>query len=262
MSGSVHPHPRIVSVTQVDVGLALMASTRREWPVHGVDEGRVPSSLPKCCRFQVGLTLMEVMISTFLGGMVLIGLSIAYAYAVGLWGNAERKVAMHVDGTFAVEAIARAASQAEAMSIGPKRLELTLPASPLIKDAVVLQKVFRLTDEALWVDDSLLIPSPGDSGIGVAEFIPEEAVDEASGVQVLAFKLCLFSRESLVRSADSMWFASEVHLRNRGVGPMSQGKEHGEDHAEGYVEARGLWASTASVASLGSSLSRLWRASL
>jgi hypothetical protein len=168
-----------------------------------------------------GMTLVEVMLSVFLGGMVLMGLSVAFAYGIGLWGRTERKLAMHADGNFALESIMATASMAESHELGNQRLVLTVPASPLDPESQTEQKIFRLTDQMLWGNDSVLIPFPGDSGIGVADFRIEEDIDGLTGIPVLELTLCLFSRETLIHPSDSMWFESRVHLRNRSIAKPS-----------------------------------------
>jgi hypothetical protein len=178
---------------------------------------QAPTSADTVRKSQCGMTLVEITLTTFLSGMVLMGLTFAYAYGIGIWEITERKLAMHADGTLALEALVQAASGAESFRVGHQRLELVLPGSPLEKEAMPTQWVIRLTEQKLWANDSLLIPSPGDSGIAVADFQVEEKFDEATGISVLGFKLGLFSKETVLRSSDSMWFESQVHLRNRGL---------------------------------------------
>ncbi|MEO6097608.1 MAG: prepilin-type N-terminal cleavage/methylation domain-containing protein [Fibrobacteria bacterium] len=179
--------------------------------------GAIPRS--RSCR-EKGLTLVEMVTSMFLGGMVLLGLGSVYAYAIGVWGNTEAKLSLQTNGSLALDYLTTAAGSAETYSISAgKELGLNLPASPLDKTSRVSHRRFRLKEEALWMDDGKefrrLIPAPGDSAVGVSDFQAVAETDPQSGILTLDMRVALFSRAKGNREADTMWFATTVHLRNR-----------------------------------------------
>ena len=165
----------------------------------------------------------------FLGGAVFLGLGWVYGFASGLWIQSEAKMRMHADGTYALEQMVSAASQAEFQSLRKgKELHLFLPASPLDNRSRARERIFQLRDQVLWMDGKPIVPAPGDSGIGVSDLKLEETIDAASGVSVLSLGVRLFSRERPNRASDSIWFETSVHLRNRGIGaPLISGNHGG-----------------------------------
>jgi Tfp pilus assembly protein PilW len=173
-------------------------------------------------RREAGLTLVELVTSMFLGGMVLLGLGSVYAYAIGVWGNTERKLSLQTNGSLALDYLTAAAGSAETYSISAgKELRLGVPASPLDESSRPGSRGFRLKEEALWMDDGRayrrIIPAPGDSAIGVSDFQAVAETDPQSGILTLAMRVALFSRAKSDREPDTMWFATTVHLRNRGL---------------------------------------------
>jgi Tfp pilus assembly protein PilW len=169
-----------------------------------------------------GLTLVELVTSMFLGGMVLLGLGSVYAYAIGVWGNTETKLSLQTNGSLALDYLTAAAGSAESFSISAgKELRLGVPASPLDKSSRASTRGFRLKEEALWMDDGKeyrrLIPAPGDSAVGVSDFLAVAETDPQSGILTLDMRVALFSRGKGNRKPDTMWFATTVHLRNRGL---------------------------------------------
>jgi hypothetical protein len=175
-----------------------------------------------CDSRESGLTLVELVTSMFLGGMVLLGLGSVYAYAIGVWGNTEAKLSLQTNGSLALDYLSAAAGSAETYSISAgKELRLGVPASPLNKASRAGTRSFRLKEEALWMDDGRefrpIIPAPGDSAVGVADFQAVAEADPQSGVLTLDMRVSLFSRAKGNREPDTMWFATTVHLRNRGL---------------------------------------------
>jgi hypothetical protein len=168
---------------------------------------------------EAGLTLVELVTSMFLGGMVLLGLGSVYAYAVGVWENTEAKISLQTNGSLALDYLAAAAGSAERYSISAgKQLRLDLPASPLDKASRAGHRIFKVKEEALWMEDGgglrRLIPSPGDSAIGVADFQAVAKTDPQSRTLTLDLRVALFSRAKGGRDADTMWFATTMHMRN------------------------------------------------
>ena len=155
----------------------------------------------------------------FLGGAVFLGLGWVYGFATGMWIQSEAKVRMDAEGTYALEQMAAAASQAYKLSfLQGKELDLDLPASPLDEQSRVRKRIFKLRERTLWMDGKPIVPSPGDSGIGVADLKLEEAFDAALGVRVFSLGVQMFSRETPNRPSDSLWFETSVHMRNLGLG--------------------------------------------
>jgi Tfp pilus assembly protein PilW len=186
---------------------------------HGPPGHRGGISRPRAGR-EAGLTLVELITSMFLGGMVLLGLGSVYAYAIGVWGNTEAKLSLQTNGSLALDYLTAAAGSAENYSISSgKELWLGVPASPLDKTSRAGHRRFKLKEEALWMDDGgefrRLIPASGDSAIGVADFQAVAETDPRSGVLTLDLRVALFSRAKGSRDADTMWFATKMHMRNR-----------------------------------------------
>lgn len=173
---------------------------------------------------RAGATLIEMIMALFLGGMVLLGLGWVYGLASGLWMQSEAKMRMHANGTLALRQMADTAGLADRMELGSgSELRLSMPASPLDPQSLSAVRVFRRKEEALWMDGKAIVPGLGDSGIGVAEFLPEEWTDPATGVRVLSLMLKLYSRSAPGRPSDSMQFQTTVHLRNRMSGASMTG---------------------------------------
>ena len=177
---------------------------------------------------QAGTTMVELITTLFLAALVLLGLGYVYAFAVGLWARSEAKMSMHFNGTYALAQMASVASEAQDQSITQgTELRLTVPASLLDDTAKSRVRVFRLKDNALWMDGLQIVPSVGDSGIGVAGLHVADTVDAFRGTRVLNLGVRMFARGRNGEPEDTMWFETSVHLRNRLAAPVVTGNTGG-----------------------------------
>jgi hypothetical protein len=164
--------------------------------------------------------LVELVLAVALGGMVCLGLGYVYAINTGLWIRSHAKMALHADGTRALEEISRAAAHASEVSLdGTGYLRLAFPPSPLGGTAPA-DTVFRLREGALYRGGRRLVPSEGDASIGVAEFHPT-LVSLGGGPRTLRVQLALYARAGEAMTGDTMRFETAVHARNGFMGPAA-----------------------------------------
>lgn len=166
---------------------------------------------------QVGMTLVELVVAMLLGGGVLLGLGYVFALTSGQWLRGHAKLTLQADGSRALEEISRAAGHAGEYAMREGELSLAFPASPMGPPGT-RPIVFRLRDQILYRDGLPLVPFPGDTSVGVAEFLPEPLRTGADGVEVLRIRLKLFARLDQEAVPDTMQFETLVYPRNRGLG--------------------------------------------
>jgi hypothetical protein len=173
--------------------------------------------------FQAGVTLVELVIAVFLGGVVFLGLGYVFGLNYGLWLRGQDRMVLHAGAARALEQIVQVAGQASGFSI-PEEGELRIfsPPSPLGDTAASgfpSETVFRLQDDRLLRNGEPLVPHLGDSAaIRVASFDPRLVVAEGSGVRTLQVRLSLYTVGGPSAPAETLHFETAAHGRNIGLG--------------------------------------------
>ena len=169
---------------------------------------------------QAGVTLMELIFALILGGMALLGLGFVFGIDSGLWVRGQAKMALHAGATRALEEIGRDAGHASDIVSGEDGLFLRYPVSPLTGTARP-ETEYKLREQCLWRNDTLVVPQLGDTTLGVADFRSAYETDDETGMRLLKVRLSLFARRRPEDRVDTPWFETDVHARNRGLGGAS-----------------------------------------
>ena len=177
-----------------------------------------------------GVTLLELIVALSLGGTILLGMGFVYGIDYGMWMRGQAKMALNADASRALEAIGRAAGNAAEFSM-PAERELHLRfAAPPLGESGPREIVFRVRDQALWRDGEPIVPSTGDTSVGVAELTADTLEVRGTGLRVLTVGLALYLRKGSDTPSDTLRFRTTVHARNRGLGLFSgAGKASGAE---------------------------------
>jgi Tfp pilus assembly protein PilW len=172
---------------------------------------------------QAGVTLVELVIAIFLGGLVFLGLGYVFGLNYGLWMRGQDRMVLHAGAARALEEIVRSAGQASGFSL-PEDGELRIfsPPSPIGDSAttgVASETVFRFQDGKLLRNGATLVPHLGDSAaVRVAAFDPRLVIAEGSGVRTLQVRLSLHTLGGPSAPAETLHFETAAHGRNVGLG--------------------------------------------
>lgn len=185
-----------------------------------------------------GVTLVELVIAVFLGGVVFLGLGYIFGLNYGLWLRGQDRMVLHAGAARALEEIVRSAGQASGFSL-PEAGELRIisPPSPLENAATqepAPETVFCLQDGRLLRNGEPLVPHLGDSAaFRVAAFAPRLVIAEGSGVRTLQVRLSLYTLGGASAPAETLHFETAAHGRNVGLGLAGGAGGSAESQAAG-----------------------------
>lgn len=198
-------------------------------------------SAERTCGPQAGVTLVELVIALFLGGIVFLGLGYVFGLNYGLWMRGQSRMVLHAGAARALEEIVRTAGYASGFSLASEgELRVFTPPSPIGDPGVsetASETVFRLQDNRLYRNGKLLVPHKGDSTLGVAAFEPRFVIAEGTGVRTLRVSLSLYTRGGPSAPAETLHFETAAHARNAG---LSMAGISGEDSEPGAGKSTGM----------------------
>jgi len=96
------------------------------------------------------VTFIELIIALAIGGTILVGLGLVYAFGINTWQSTEKKIRLQQNASFAIAEISGALQGAETVEMRNQEIVVRYPEGPDV--------VFRRSGKRLFKDGKMIIP--------------------------------------------------------------------------------------------------------
>ena len=154
-----------------------------------------------CTSAERGFTLIEVIVTSLIVSIAVLGLSTVYVLGLDMWQKTEKKIRLQQNGSYALKEFEHVLQGASSVFISENSITAVYPDSPSVE--------LSLQDGALMKNSRRMVPfDEWDTGLQVKDMqITQDPVYFAWNVAlVLSFK-----NETKI---DEMEFATKVYARN------------------------------------------------